>query len=153
MPVIDRDRGWKKIKQEMAAVSRLEVAVGILSGSKNSLNASIAEYAAHNEFGTQRIPSRPFMAISVDENRPQIDSDFARQAKAITGGTRTAYQALTIIGQKHKERIQTTITGRDILPKLADSTVAAKKGSTKTLVDTGALVNSVQIEIRGRGKS
>lgn len=150
--VIDRDLGWKKIKREMAEAGRIEVVVGILSDSKNSLHASIAEYAAHNEFGTQRIPSRPFMAISVDENKPDINADFKRQAEAITSGRRSAYQALTIIGEKHKARVQNTITGRDILPQLSPRTIAAKKGSTKTLVDTGAMVNAVQIEIRRRGK-
>jgi len=49
---------------------------------------------------------------------------------------------------KHQQRIQRTIKGRDILPKLADSTIAAK-GSTKTLVDTGVMVNSVTYTIGG----
>jgi hypothetical protein len=65
-------------------------------------------------------------------------------------GKRTANEALTVIGQKHAGRIQTTITGRNFLPRLAPSTIAAKKGSTKTLVDTGAMANAVHISIRGR---
>ena len=67
----------------------------------------------------------------------------------MTGKT-TAAAALTIIGQKHVTRIKKTITGRNILPALAPSTIAAKKGSSKTLVDTGAMVNAVQIELRNK---
>lgn len=150
MTVTDRDLGWKAIKREVERAQRREVAVGILQGSNDSEGTSIAEYATYNEFGTEDVPSRPFMAMSFDENVAAINSDFQRQSKRLVTGEVTAEQALTIIGQKHAGRVQNVITGRDILPALAPSTIAAKKGSTKTLVDTGAMVNAVQIEIRGR---
>lgn len=150
MAVTDRDLGWKAIKREVERAQRREVAVGILQGSNDSEGASIAEYATYNEFGTEDVPSRPFMAMSFDENVAAINSDFQRQSKRLVTGEVTAEQALTIIGQKHAGRVQNTITGRNILPALAPSTIAAKKGSTKTLVDTGAMTNAVQIELRGR---
>lgn len=150
MAVTDRDLGWKAIKREVERAQRREVAVGILQGSNDSEGTSIAEYATYNEFGTDDVPSRPFMAMSFDENVAAIDSDFQRQSKRLVSGEVTADQALTVIGQKHAGRVQNTITGRNILPALAPSTIAAKKGSTKTLVDTGAMANAVQIELRGR---
>jgi hypothetical protein len=149
MAVTDSDLGWKAIKRELERAKGREVAVGILQGSVDGNGVSIAEYATYNEFGTSSIPSRPFMAMSFDENKADIEADFTRQGKAMVEGKRTANEALTIIGQNHAGRIQTTITGRDILPKLADSTIKAK-GSTKTLVDTGAMANAVQISIRRR---
>ena len=150
MPAVkDIDRGWNNIVRELEKAKGMEVAVGILEGSQNE-GESIAEYATYNEFGTDDIPSRPFMATSFDENVAEINSDFKRQADAMVQGKRTANEALTVIGQKHAGRIQTTITGRNFLPRLAPSTVAAKKGSTKTLVDTGAMANAVHISIRGR---
>ncbi len=149
MAVIDRDLGWQAIRRELERAKDREVAVGILQGSVDSEGVSIAEYATYNEFGTDDVPSRPFMAMSFDENKADIEADFNRQGKAMVEGKRTADQALTVIGQKHAARVQNTITGRDITPKLADSTIKAK-GSTKTLVDTGAMTNAVQIEIRGR---
>jgi hypothetical protein len=147
--VKDIDRGWNNIVRELEKAKGMEVAVGILEGSQNE-GESIAEYATYNEFGTDNIPSRPFMATSFDENVAEINSDFKRQADAMVQGKRTANEALTVIGQKHAGRIQTTITGRNFLPRLAPSTIAAKKGSTKTLVDTGAMANAVHISIRGR---
>lgn len=149
--VVDNDKGWNRIKAELKRAQSREVAVGILEGSLNQ-GTSIAEYATHNEFGTEDIPSRPFMAMSFDENRTEIDNDFVRQAHAMTSGKRTADGALTVIGQKHASRIQNTITGRNILPQLAPGTVAAKRGSTKTLVDTGAMANAVQISLRRRAR-
>lgn len=147
--VQDIDKGWEKIVREIKKAKELEVAVGILEGPKNE-GTSIAEYASYNEFGTDNIPSRPFMAISFDENLANINADFKKQSEHIVKGSKTATAALTIIGQKHAERIQKTITGRDILPRLSSKTVQAKKGSTKTLVDTGAMVKAVQISIRER---
>lgn len=147
--VKDIDRGWNNIVRELERAKGLEVAVGILEGSQNE-GTSIAEYASYNEFGTDDVPSRPFMTISFDENVAEINADFQRQSKQMVAGRKTATAALTVIGQKHAGRIQNTITGRNILPRLAESTVQAKKGSTKTLVDTGAMANAVQISIRGR---
>ena len=148
MSVTDRDLGWKAIKTEIARAKKMEVAVGILAGSSAD-GESIAEYAAYNEFGTKSVPSRPFMAMSFDENVSAIDSDFLRQGNRIVTGKITAGQALTIVGQKHASRIQNTITDRDIPPRLSPRTVAVK-GSTKTLVDSGAMVNAVQISVRRR---
>jgi len=148
--VQDNDKGWRKIQAEFKRAKGLEVAVGVLEGSTNGEGASIAEYATYNEFGTDDIPARPANAMAFDENKAQIDSDFIKQGAAMAGGRVTAQHALTVIGQKHADRIKNTITGRDITPRLAASTVAAKKGSTKTLVDTGAYVNAVHISVRGR---
>jgi hypothetical protein len=53
---------------------------------------------------------------------------------------------------KHAQRVQKVITDRNILPSLAPSTIAAKKGSTKTLVDTGAYANAIQIALRARSR-
>ena len=147
--VQDIDRGWNNIVRELEKAKGMEVAVGILEGSQNE-GTSIAEYASYNEFGTDDVPSRPFMAMSFDENVAEINSDFQKQANQMVQGKKTAIAALTVIGQKHAGRIQNTITGRNILPRLAESTVKVKKGSTKTLVDSGAMANAVQISIRGR---
>ena len=149
MTVQDIDRGWQAIKREVEKAQCQIVAVGILSGSAND-GVSIAEYATYNEYGTKHIPSRPFMAISFDEGRAEIDADFKRQTDALVTGKATANAALTIIGQKHVTRIKKTITGRNIPPPLSPQTVARKKGSSKTLVDTGAMVNAVQIELRNK---
>jgi len=148
--VKDSDFGLKKILQEIKKAAQLEVAVGILEGSKKEA-MSIASYAASNEFGTKNIPARPFMAMSFDENIENINNDFNKHGSQMLQGKINANSALTIIGQKHASRIQNTITNKDIAPKLSNLTVKKKKGSTKTLVDTGAMVNAVQISIRGRG--
>lgn len=147
--VTDRDLGMNAIRAQLRLAGGMEVAAGILAGSEND-GHPIAEYAADNEYGTDRIPSRPFMRTAFDENRSAIQQDFTAQSVALIEGRRTAHQTLTVIGQKQADRIKNTITDRDFLPKLAESTIRAKKGSTKTLVDTGAMVNAVQISVRAK---
>lgn len=148
--VTDRDLGLKRIIAELKKADDMVVAVGILEGSKNGEGFNIAEYAAANEFGTDKIPSRPFMRTAFDENKGDIQADMDRQYKRLVTGKITANTGLTIIGQKHADRVKKTITGRDFLPKLAQVTIDAKKGSTKTLVDTGAMKNAVQISVRSK---
>jgi hypothetical protein len=153
MAVIDRDRGYNKILRELQKAARLEVVIGVHQGATNAEDgASIAEYGAANEFGADSVgvPSRPFMRTAFDENVGKINSDIQKQVAAISGGKRDAVQALDVIGLKHTDRIKKTITGRNFLPKLKPETIARKKGSTKTLVDTGALVNSIHHVTRGK---
>ena len=149
MTTQDIDRGWNAIKREVEKAQGQIVAVGILSSASNG-GVSIAEYATYNEYGTKNTPSRPFMAMSFDEGRTEIDADFKQQGDKLVTGKITAAAALTIIGQKHVTRIKKTITGRNIPPPLSPKTIARKKGSSKTLVDTGAMVNAVQIELRNK---
>lgn len=148
--VKDIDRGYKALMMEIDNADDVFVDVGIFEGERNEeTKTTISEYATVNEFGDGKIPSRPFMAISFDENVARIEKDMEIAARRIVGGTSSAMKEFNIIGLKHQQRIQRTIKGRDILPKLADSTIA-EKGSTKTLVDTGIMVNAVTYTIRYR---
>lgn len=152
MTVIDKDHGWLRIKQEAMKAHGLEVAVGIQEGSTNGEGANIAEYGTYNEFGTKDIPSRPFMATTFDENQTGITGVIARRYNALLDGKFTAHQALLSVGEFVSLKIKNTISKRDFLPRLSPSTVKAKKGnSTKTLVDTGAMLNSIRPVVRKRG--
>lgn len=141
--VKDTDKGLKHFMREMQAADRAFVTVGIHQGQKNIDGVDIAEYGTFNEYGTENIPSRPFMRTSFDENVAAIQKDMARAVnQARSGGS--VVSGLSLVGEKHQQRIQRTIKGRDFLPKLAQSTIDAKKGSTKTLIDSGAMVNSIR---------
>jgi len=140
--VKDIDKGLKHFMREMHSADRAFVTVGIHEGERNMEGTNIAEYGTHNEYGTENIPSRPFMRTSFDESVADIQRDMARAVDTAKNGG-SVYRELSIVGMKHQQRIQRTIKGRDFLPKLADSTIA-RKGSTKTLIDSGALVGSIK---------
>lgn len=139
---MDKDKGMKSIMREFANANRVQVNVGVLEGEKNAEGASIAEYAAANEFGTEHIPQRPAIGTSFDENKAKYIKHMERTAKQM--GRESFARMAHMLGMKAAQDIQNTITGRDFLPKLSPQTVKRKKGSTKTLVDTGAYVNSIK---------
>lgn len=140
--VKDTDKGLKHFMREMREAERAFVTVGIHEGERSMEGANIAEYAAANEYGTENIPSRPAFRVSFDENVEAIKNDMKRAAdSAKSGGSVVA--ALGAVGLKHQTRIQRTIKGRDFLPKLAQSTID-RKGSSKTLIDSAAMVNSIR---------
>lgn len=146
--VIDRDLGMRKILAEINRAKTVEVVIGILEGSKNKEGKSIAFYGAANEYGTNRIPSRPFMRESFDENISKINSDMEQQAGLVMQGKSTVYKALGIVGLKHVDRVKKKI-GSNIQPENADSTIARKK-SSRTLIDNSDMINSVNALVRGK---
>ena len=85
MKVRDKDHGWKRIKNEVKGMHKAKVRIGILSNAgsypadEDGNEASIAEVAYYNEYGTRRgIPERPFIRTTADEKR----GAYAKQLKA-----------------------------------------------------------------------
>lgn len=140
--VIDRDLGYKRIMREMNAANSAVVEIGVHEGERNSEGLNIAEYAAMNEYGTSKIPERSFMRSTFDEKLQKIKRDMDAQAALVSSGKSTVHRALSIVGMRHQEDIQQKIrSGVD--PENAPSTIA-RKGSSKTLIDTGAMVQSIR---------
>jgi hypothetical protein len=137
--VKDIDKGYAAIMREIKRADDMVVDVGIFQGE-------VAEYATYNEYGTREIPSRPFMAMSFDENVSKITNDARAGMRRITSGASTVDRELNIIGMKHQNRVQAKIR-QGVPPPNAPSTIA-KKGSAKTLVDTGVMLNSVTYSVR-----
>lgn len=75
--VIDKDLGWKEIKNSLIRLNGRVVKAGVLeSAGTGKKGVSIAFYASCNEYGTygsgsewQRIPARPFMGMTADEQK------------------------------------------------------------------------------------
>ena len=146
--VTDRDLGLKAFIRQLEVARTVEVAVGIHADAMSD-GKSIAFYAACNEYGTDNIPSRPFMRTAFDENVSKIKADMDSQAGEVMAGRATVRQALARIGMNHKDRVQRTISDRNFLPKNAPSTIARKK-SQHTLIDTGAMLSQVHYRVRAK---
>jgi len=141
----DRDMGLQRFIRELQTAGVTEVVVGVQEGSDNN-GQSIAEYAAYNEFGTTRAPERSFMRTAFDENVNDLSADIDRRYSQIVAGTKTVYQALGLIGLRHQEQIKHKID-TNVPPPNAPLTIALK-GSSHTLIDTGAMKNSIHYIIR-----
>lgn len=123
-------------------LSSAEIKIGFLESSGGYEDGTtVAQVAAWNEFGTEHSPSRPFMRQTLKDQREEI-TKFARdRAKGVVTGSMSAQMALNGIGLYVKGRMQAEIRDGEFEPN-APSTVA-HKGSSKPLIDTGRMRQSI----------
>lgn len=136
---------FQKMLKELAG---LEVRIGFQHGEVTEDGTDICDIAAWNELGTEHIPSRPFLRMSVDENVDKINHFLQMQKSALLSG-KDAEQILKEIGLFQKDLIQEKITEGTFVPN-ADITIQ-RKGSDKPLIDTGRMRQSVNYVIKRKG--
>lgn len=150
MPVNDIDKGMQEILSDLKELSEFEIKVGIQSGDTNSDGQSLAEIAAYNEFGTGRIPARPFLRSSVEEHNNWTD-ETERVWNGVINGDVTPQYGAELIGDKAASDIQEKLTAGPWVPN-APSTIA-RKGSDRPLIDTGELRRSIAYKVTRGGDS
>jgi hypothetical protein len=127
----------------------LDIKVGVLSGTGEHTNAdsgqTLAEIAFWNEFGTKWAPARPFLRVTIRENRHLFKRMVKRLYGLIIKGKMRHDQAQKILGAKAAALVQKKIVQLQSPPN-APRTVELK-GSTNPLVDTGELKNSISWEV------
>lgn len=144
--VIDKDLGWQKICDGYRALNGRTIKAGVLKGAGSyNKGVSIVQVATWNEYGTSRIPSRPFIAIATDENKGW-QGEVKKQIIGINSSNDVG-GALDTIGKKMKEDIKSIIGDRAKLTPNAPSTIA-KKGFDAPLLDTGKLEESIDYEVK-----
>lgn len=147
-----RDLGWKRILKEIEATKGSHVDVGVLSDAGSYASddgpVNLADVATFNEFGTTRIPSRPFMAQAFDANLQGLKTFIAERLSDVYQGRNTAAAGLRMIGVWFKGKVQETIAKGEFAEN-APSTIAAK-GSDKPLIDTGRLRQSIAFQVKMR---
>lgn len=111
----------------------------------------VAMIAAVHEFGSpeQGIPERPFMRSSMRANAQKYVRLNKINLVRILRGQLTTEQALGQLGEMAKGDVQDTLRNGDFAP-LKQSTID-RKGSSKPLIDTGQLRQSVTYEL-GEGE-
>lgn len=150
--VIDKDLGWGKIIKGCNHLQWKTVKAGVLESAGNGKNGvSIAFYASCNEYGTygsgsewQRIPPRPFMAITAYEKKMWRTS-VKRCVENVFDGA-DARSELIALGNEMKKDIKNNI-GQNKYTPLAPSTIA-KKGHNIPLMDSGDLYDAIDFEVK-----
>ncbi len=144
--ITDKDYGWKELKKELQKLEKKPFTkVGILEGKGSKLysdsSQKVIDVAVANEFGTAKIPARPFMRKSYDENITQYNRLFKRAYNNIIDGKSTVKTSLGKIGLFAENKTKKRLRSGPWTPN-APSTIAKKK-SSRPLIDTGQLVNSI----------
>ena len=147
--VEDTDYGFNAILENVKGLDG-SVKVGVLQGKGTESNGTnLVDVAVYNEYGTERIPSRPFMRLAADNHGEEWQDTAAKLVSVVITGGITKQQVLEIIGNKAKGDIQSVI-GSSQLDANALSTVK-RKGSAAPLIDTGRLRSSIDFRIEGGG--
>jgi len=148
----DRVGGYGRIREALEHLDGLYVKVGFPQESKPGQPDSpkgkpatemseVATIAAFHEFGTARIPERPFFRQALDGNREDLKKFIDNQYSNVMSGKQSTTDGLERIGQFLSSKIKGSIRNGNFEP-LAESTVGSK-GSSKPLIDTGQMINSV----------
>lgn len=149
MSVIDKDKGWKRIKESFNVADSF-VKVGILSSAQAPEDSSMtmAKLAAVHEFGSpaHNIPDRPFIRQTIDRIKGDIIKFNKNQYDQIIQGKTTVYKALASLGVYVTREMKRQFNIGNFA-KNKPATIAAKKGSSKPLIDTGRLRNSINFEV------
>ncbi len=126
----------------------LYVVVGI-TGDKGS---DLVTIGAYNEYGSEdgaHPPERSFLRATFDEGKEKYVAMVAKGLDDSLAGKGTLRRALDGTGLRLASDVQLRIR-RGILPENAPITIK-RKGSSKPLVDTGRLLQSISHEVRGGG--
>lgn len=138
------DMGIDKVLENVIELGDKQVKVGIQAGSGSHDGVDILDIAIYNHFGTRNIPSRPFISDCFDKNQGQIAEAKKRIVYRVMDGM-SASAGLSQLGQWYQDVLKGHIRNGGWVPN-APATIK-RKGSSKPLIDTGQLVNSVRWKI------
>ena len=134
------------------------VKVGILKNATGDVDdgaiyeqpkETIAEYAAKNEFGSARIPSRPFMRTTIKKQSSNWQNIVAHLIKESNLDIETV---LTAIGERAAADVRDTIKNGKFVPN-APMTIELKRlkgrpNPEQTLIDSGNMISSIGYEVQ-----
>ncbi len=115
------------------------VKVGFPAGKAPGDLISIAYW---NHEGTSRgIPPRPFITMAMYKGRHRLRAELTTMTRGLLAGKSDLKAGLTKLGMLGQDMIQVQI-GSNMPPPNKPATIKAK-GSSRTLVDTGRMAQSV----------
>lgn len=150
-----RNDGFKKFIEE--AMKRPYITVGFHQDAGSEPDGTtIVEVAFWNEFGTvtkeghEHIPERSFMRSTLDDNKQAYFEFLEKLIAQIYAGDMDLEQAMNVFGLKVETDIKGRITAIQFPPN-APRTIE-KKGSSKPLIDKGAMRAAVRYVVHMGGE-
>lgn len=121
---------------------------GIVINVTDKMRRYLAFKGLHLKADTKviRIPSRPFMRQTFDEQWPELSRFMERMEDNVISGRMDRKTALEIIGDFHKSEIQKNMRTKDKFEPNHPFTIE-QKGSDNELIDSGRLANSIDIDV------
>lgn len=141
----------QRVLQELSA-HNLEI--GIMDGNRypspkdgGDAGPYVAEVAAIQEYGTKRIPARPFFRPTIAEKTPDWRGLIMRAALASANNGNSVVPMLEVIADSAAADVFEYVSRLDS-PELKPSTVKARQKrnntSTKPLIDSGYMIDQIK---------
>lgn len=145
----DIDHGWMNIKKKLVQMRGKSVAIGVLeSAAAYPDGTTQAEVAFYNEYGTSKgIPERPFIRTTADENADKYAKRMKKEVTAIFEQKSTVERSLERVGLLAQGHVRKKIKAIKSPPNTSKTIKA--KGSSNPLIDTSAMLKSIDYEVRG----
>lgn len=142
--------GTEALKKMLEELQRKEIHAGFFDTSHYPDGTPVAYAAVVQELGHGPIPPRPFMRPAQEENKVKWMNGIAKGLRSVIDGKVTLDHALEQVGMVAAGDIRKAIKAVTS-PALKASTIRArqsrkkskKSASTKPLVDTGLMIQSV----------
>ena len=132
------DADWQRIKKEIKKFKGASTMVGYPTG----MTTLLLTKAYANEYGTSRgIPSRPFMRQTFERVKNKVKNIIAKELNMIYAGSSTAKISISRLGEWYVGEVKRTFKTGNFVPN--DPKTVKSKRSSKPLIDTGELRNSV----------
>lgn len=155
------------LKKRMKSLEEYSAQAGWFESARYDDGVPVAQVAIYNEYGTSRIPPRPFMRPTAESQKGEWARTTGKVVSQVLRGKMSAEQGMTLVAQKAAGDIRQTITqvfepelspvtvllrqwrkeGKDITGKtVGDAARAVAEGqrgegvTTKPLVDTGHML-------------
>lgn len=131
----------------VSEIGNYTIKAGILE-SNNPVGENgtrVAEYALNNEFGTHKIPARPFIGTATDEQGAGWVDTLKKQVPFVLTQKIKLSTVIDNVGKKMQFAIKDQIKFI-MIPRNAPSTIK-KKGFDNPLVDTGLMMETVDYEV------
>lgn len=166
--VKDDDRKWRRILKALREPGRdAHVSIGLHSDAApyehgQEEPATVAQVASFHEFGTSKMPARPFLGPTADVQRDAWGELLDRSFALVLKEKLTMRQAFSLVGERAAADVKQAITDVDS-PPLAESTILAKyrkasylgedvaadyaAGGANPLIDTGHMRASVTYKV------
>jgi hypothetical protein len=143
------------LKENIYAISKKPyVKIGVLEGKaeepketsdEKASDLSLVEVATFHEFGTVHTPERSFLRATVDQEKSEMNTATVAIFKKVSAAQMHWKKGLSILGELIQSKVVRRIRA-GIGPELDPKTIEAK-GSSKPLIDTGQLVQSIRYEV------
>ena len=139
---------FEKAIKEVQILSELRLFFGVVDTRKKIDGMLVIDYMNINELGSKKknIPARPFFRKVLFQQRTAYINLTKEQFSLVAQGEKTARNAMITIGEYLKKVVVASIQSGSYAPN-APSTIKAKAGASKPLINIGNGINAVGFRI------